>query len=69
MFDPKMSHICLLLCAQQSRKSWCHGEKKNETKRQRTIINEKSEGENEEKMLYDLKAAFIFYSQPEESCF
>ena len=69
MFDPKMSNICLLLCAQQSRKSWCDGEKKNETKRQRTIINEKSEGENEEKMLYDLKAAFIFYSQPEESCF
>ena len=33
------------------------------------FINEKSEGENEEKMLYDLKAAFIFYSQPEESCF
>ena len=68
MFDPKMSDICLLLCAQQSGKSWCHGEKKNETKRQRTIINEKSEGENEEKILYDLKAAFIFYSQPEESC-
>ena len=66
MFDPKMSDVCLLLCAQQGRKSWCHGEKKNETKRQRKIINEKSGGENEEKILYDLKAVFIFCSQPEE---
>ena len=61
-FEPKISDMHLPLCAQQSRKCRCHGKKKNEIIRQRKIINEKSVGENEEKVHFDLNAAFLFCS-------